>query len=163
MVLWKAIEGFPNYEVSNTGLIRNKRGRILRPAITSGYYRVTLCNKGLNKNIHIHRLVASAFIDNPINLPIVNHIDGDKLNNSVENLEWCTFAHNNKHACDTGLKSGPKGEKSGTSKLTWKQVRWIRANFVKGSKDLGCTALARKFKVSHSVISEVICNKTWVE
>lgn len=103
---WKSIENYEGfYEVSNLGNIKNsKTGRVLKPTDRgNGYYCCTLCKNGTRKNIDIHRLVAKAFIDNPENKPEVNHIDGNKQNNCVENLEWATRSENEIHAMDNDL------------------------------------------------------------
>ena len=91
MEIWKNIECFEEYSVSNFGNIRNKKtGRILKPRKhTGGYMRIILCKDKKHYDRYIHRLVAQAFISNPNNLPEVNHKDEDKTNNCVENLEWC--------------------------------------------------------------------------
>lgn len=100
MVVWKSIKGYEaHYEVSNTGLVksfkRNKNGIILKPiADRKGYLRVPLCKNGKEKRYFIHRLVAEAFIPNPENKPQVNHINENKADNHVENLEWCTQTEN---------------------------------------------------------------------
>lgn len=88
-----------NYEVSTTGLVRNKnRNTILVPKMSrAGYLRVTLCGKEGQKTVCIHRLVAIAFIPNPEGKPTVNHKDECKTNNNVENLEWMTNAEQNVH------------------------------------------------------------------
>lgn len=84
------------YEVSNEGNIRNKNtGRILKPnKIHKGYLQVILCKDGERKPALVHRLVAQAFIPNPNHYPQVNHIDENKSNNNVENLEWCINQYN---------------------------------------------------------------------
>lgn len=95
--IWKDIKGYEGlYQVSNFGrvksLVNNKgqyREKILNPIIGNGYYRVRLFKNKQNKLYSVHRLVAEAFIPNPDNLPQVNHRDENKLNNSVDNLEWC--------------------------------------------------------------------------
>lgn len=100
------IEEFNNYAVSNYGRIKNvKNGRILTPSKNGqGYMHYVFCQNGVKKGFKIHRLVAIYFIDNPLNLPCVNHIDGDKTNNNVNNLEWCTAKENDAHARLNGLK-----------------------------------------------------------
>lgn len=106
---WKHIEGFEGlYEVSNLGQVRSfytVEAKILKPSINKyGYLRVCLCKNGKQHTKTIHRLVATAFIPNAEDKPQVNHIDGDKTNNRVDNLEWCTARENTQHAWDTGLK-----------------------------------------------------------
>ena len=102
--IWKDIEEFPSYQASDLGRIRNKnRNNILSPIKDKdGYLKVHLNN---DRTIRfVHRLVAITFIPNPENKPQVNHKDGNKENNSVWNLEWCTSKENNMHALNTGLR-----------------------------------------------------------
>ena len=92
------------YEISNIGLVRNsKTQKILKTNFSKGYERVNLTHKGIQKQFFIHRLVATAFINNPLHKEQVNHINGDKSNNNVYNLEWVTSSENIKHAFDNGL------------------------------------------------------------
>lgn len=104
-VIWKDIKDFPNYEVNTDGLVRNKkRQRILKPSLNGfGYYQVGLYHGGKRKKLRINRLVALAFIPNPLGKPYVNHINGRTTDNDVSNLEWCTQKENVRHAIDTGL------------------------------------------------------------
>lgn len=118
MEQWKTIEGHPNYEVSNLGNVRSKdkyittkkgwkylsKGKTLKPWFAS-YLTVQLTN---NKRATIHRLVAQAFIPNPDNKAEVNHIDGNKRNNCVSNLEWVTRSENHTHAYYTNLRTDNK-------------------------------------------------------
>lgn len=94
-----------DYSVNECGQVRNdKTNYILKGSISKGYHMVSIY---INKNprpIGVHRLVALAFIENPNNYPFVNHIDGNPLNNNVQNLEWCTPQYNTQHAINTGLK-----------------------------------------------------------
>lgn len=98
------------YFITQQGNVVNTKGNILMPAVNkkTGYKTVELWknNKGSSKTIH--RLVALAYLPNPNNLPEVNHIDGNKLNNQVSNLEWVTSSGNTQHAYDTGLVKQPK-------------------------------------------------------
>lgn len=105
--IWKDIQGYEGfYQVSNTGKVKsfrqstnfhNQSSHLLKPTIANnGYCQVTLYKE--NKSRHkftVHRLVAEAFIPNPDNLPCINHIDENKLNNNINNLEWCTYSYNN--------------------------------------------------------------------
>lgn len=94
---WRDIEDYPNYEVSNIGRVRNKTTKyVLKPQKFMGkkYYYVCLSNNGIQKKERIHRLVATAFIPNPKNLPEVNHKDEEPSNNFVDNLEWCSRSDN---------------------------------------------------------------------
>ena len=110
--VWKDIKGFEGkYQISNLGRVkslqRNGRPeRILRLNLIKGYAYTTLSNGSRDKKkLKVHRLVAEAFIPNPHNKPEVNHIDGDKRNCKVENLEWVTHQENCKHAYETGLRT----------------------------------------------------------
>lgn len=99
---WKFISISPRWSVSNLGRIRNNAtGRILKCHINNkGYVIVTIRARGIGlcKSVKMHRLVAEAFIPNPEDKPQVNHIDGNKTNNNVNNLEWCTNSENQLHA-----------------------------------------------------------------
>jgi hypothetical protein len=150
--IWKDIKGHEGlYQVSNLGRVKslkrevfhrkgnlNIKERILKPH-KSGlknniYYDVFLSNQVI-KQIKIHRLVAETFLGNPDKKEQINHVDGNKLNNNVDNLEWVTAKENTVHAWENGLCSNivngsklRRGEKSFTSKLTNDIVRNIREN-----------------------------------
>ncbi len=114
--MWKDIVGYEGlYMVSDKGNVLSYEkygsdGRLLLKRLlkggrySNGYKFVCLRNNSNNRNLMIHRLVAEAFIPNPNNKPNVNHIDGNKQNNNVENLEWCTQSENIKHAINIGLR-----------------------------------------------------------
>lgn len=101
---WKAIKGFEEYQISTSGQVKARSGKILAPNNNGfGYLHVHLMKDGAIHVKKIHRLVAEAFIDNPQAKPQVNHKDGNKSNNTVDNLEWATRSENMKHACANGL------------------------------------------------------------
>lgn len=102
--IWKPVEDYENlYQVSNLGRVSNYR-KVLKPfKNNSGYWVIDLNANRKRTKFLVHRLVAKAFIPNVSNYPIVNHIDGDKNNNTVENLEWCNNSMNILHARRTGL------------------------------------------------------------
>ena len=112
--IWKNVEEYEGiYQVSNKGRVKNMgslgnfgiavKERLLRPGDNGhGYLWVNLCKDKVHKSKYVHRLVAEAFIPNPENKPCVNHIDRNKSNNSVDNLEWCTYKENNIHSIKTG-------------------------------------------------------------
>lgn len=104
MISYKDIpnyEGF--YQVSSDGKVISPNGIRKAEMSQTGYWRVALWKHGKGKHFFVHRLVAMAFIPNPNNYELVNHIDGNKLNNNVENLEWCNLSQNVQHAYRTGL------------------------------------------------------------
>lgn len=98
MEIWKDVVGAEDYyQISNLGRIKNKgTGEVLKPSKSGGYRHIVL-RYGIDKNVLIHRIVAEAFIPNPLNLRCVNHKDENKLNNRVDNLERCTYQYNNRY------------------------------------------------------------------
>ena len=99
MEIWKEINGFSKYEISNIGNLKNKYSqKILKPCIKSGYLATSLTdNNGIRKNVKIHRLVALNFIPNVENKETVNHINHNRLDNNIKNLEWMTTTEQNNH------------------------------------------------------------------
>ena len=105
-ILTKPIKGWEDkYTISINGDVYSIRSnKFLKPRLSlDGYERVCLCNGSIKREYRVHRLVAETFIDNPNNLPQVNHIDGNKLNNYLSNLEWCTPEYNIQHGKEKGL------------------------------------------------------------
>lgn len=121
--IMKQIKNYPNYYVTKEGLVfSSKSNKFLKPSFDQqGYARVGIyIGNYKTKTIKIHRLIAETFIDNPLNKKDVNHKDGNKSNNCVENLEWCTRSENIKHAFKNGLKI-----------ITEKQINGVKNRFSK--------------------------------
>ena len=141
-----------DYEITRDGKVINKHtGHTLAPQPNGkGYLRVSIGKKLM----FIHRLVAEKYIPNPENKPQVNHKDGNKLNNCVDNLEWVTNQENRNQAVDNDLQV--TGERCSWAKLTEENVKEIRAN--PGYEN---EYWARKFKVSRGTINDVVNYRTW--
>jgi hypothetical protein len=149
LTVWLPIKDYPNYEVSICGQVRNvTTKRILKPGIRgNGYYFVVLCNKNSIKSHSIHRLVAKAFIPNIFNKEFVDHINNQKLDNTVSNLRWCTNQQNQFNS----LLS--KRNTSGIRGVTWEKNKWRARLEYNGKKihlgyfdDINDAKLARQLK-----------------
>lgn len=159
---WREIVDNPNYEISNTGDVRHKeKKKILKQRISKwGYARARLSVSGISggKLYAVHRLVANAFIPNPLNLPQVNHKDGNKLNNNVNNLEWVTAKDNTQHALRTGLlKSGNKSHRTIIHKNELIEVYGLR-NLGLSYKQIGDI-----YNVDKSTISAIVRSKRYLK
>lgn len=171
---WKPVKDFELfYEVSDKGRVRSldrvdsmnrhKKGVLKSPCNNGrGYMCVNLKAHGKQKQKSIHRLVAEAFIPNPDNLPEVNHKDGNKANNCVDNLEWCTASHNKKHAFRTGLNKQRKGLNNPHHKLSKEAVLHIREKAKPYDKNYSYAKLAKKFNVSEPTIKKVAWGESYV-
>jgi hypothetical protein len=172
--VWKSVVGLEDYyEVSNLGRVRSFdreyidrldrtlrfKGRDLTPLLRNGYLTVGLKQPGEQVVIkYIHRLVAVAFIDNPENKPCVNHIDGVKTKNNINNLEWCTQKENTAHAIKEGLMVFPKGSQKSWAKLSPELI-----DRAKSLRESGSTyqQIADLIGVSLSVLHRAVNGKTW--
>ena len=168
MEQWKDIKGYEGrYQVSNLGRVKrlaNGKGFNSKELIKStnrlsadGYVIITLPNG----ERPLHRLVAETFLLNPENKETVNHLDGIKLNNRLDNFEWATRKEQLDHAYKLGLKESLKGENNPASKLSNKQVQWVRDNYKGYDKELGATAIANKFNVSTATIYNILKGITY--
>jgi hypothetical protein len=130
MEVWKYIKGYEGlYQISNLGQIKNNKGKYSIIGIDNcGYYRLNLKKNGKQKTHRVHRLLALVFIENTYNKPFINHIDGNKLNNSLDNLEWCTAKENIIHAVQNKLRIALKKENHGRAILDTEKVALIRSN-----------------------------------
>lgn len=166
--MWKTMiyqgNSYNNFEISDFGELRNKKtNTIYKTNLVGREYCAVSVSLGSRKNkkcIKIHKAVAETFIPNPNNCPQVNHKDGNKLNNCVDNLEWCSREVNINHAFEHGLISH-SCEKNSNAKLNKEMVKFIRTNCVLGSKSLGFRALAKKFNVDKSTIRKAYYGLCW--
>lgn len=168
--VWKDIIGYEGlYQVSNLGRVKSLKHSeewFLKYRLNKKGYASVVLFKGTvssKKQFMVHRLVADAFIPNPENKPQINHKDGNKLNNSVENLEWVTNYENCIHAHANALVATPnphKGEEAYQHKLTWKDVECIRERYAEGTTST--YELAKEFNVTPSCIGLIVRNKRWV-
>lgn len=157
MEIWKKSKIVTNYEVSSLGRIRNlKSKRVLKQCLNT-YYQVSITIESKTKNFKIHRLVADAFLLNPSKKPCVNHKDGNKLNNNVDNLEWCTHRENIIHAIENGLFKFSNSRFNyhlggHNAKLNDTQVKEIRSKLENKIKQRD---IAKYYNVSENVISTI--------
>lgn len=160
----KDVKGFEgNYTVNENGDVFSTRsGEKLAPVQVGGkYWYVHLCNgKKHTKLVRIHRVVAEAFLERKIGCDQVNHINGDKSDNRVANLEWCTGLQNMAHAIEKGLFR-TSGENNPSAKLTCDQVEEIRKIYRRGDAVYGTRGLGKKYGVSNVMISKIVRNKNW--
>lgn len=148
------------FKVSNNGNILGIRSnKLIKFTINkNGYYRFTTKINNKVINFGVHKAVAETFISNPRDLPQVNHKDGNKLNNYVENLEWCTALYNTNHAIKNNLLL-PYGEDNSQHKITAKEVIEIRNLYKTGLYSY--QKLANKYSISRIQIRNIILNINW--
>ncbi len=175
--IWKEIETAKSYAVSNLGRVKrlarkqwcvpnksfsNKPERLLTICYNNSkkYARILIVNADETKTYSsVHRLVAQAFIPNPLNLPQVNHKNGMKADNTVENLEWCTGHENMRHRISVlGVESWAKGEKCNFCVLTEEKVRSIPGLLKEGHTK---RAIAKLLNVAATTITEITSGRSW--
>ena len=172
--IWKSIKGYGGmYKVSNLGRVKSidryinhpyfgkikRKSKILTPGKDKGgYLLVGLRKNNKQKTKYIHRLVAEHFIPKLKNKHQINHIDGNKKNNYISNLEWCNSSENKKHAFKIGLKTF-KGENHPRSKLTSKKVKEIRGKYK--NKDITQIELAKEYNIDQMQVSRIVNYIRW--
>lgn len=181
--IWKDISGYEGYyQVSNQGRVRSLDrtiphnlfpgktrklcGHIMKTNSKDEYVSVSLCKDGCVYSAVVHRLVATAFIPNPENKPQVNHIDGNKHNNAVENLEWVTDVENKHHAIETGLNDKSSwftSERAKEEGEKWNVLQRKPVRCIETSEEFpSIKACAQHFNITSSTISEKLkYNKPW--
>jgi len=173
--IWKSVKGYEGlYEVSNFGRMKSlskkvrngansycvRKEIILTGTISNkGYVKVILVKDGQKQQYSVHRIVMMMFVPNPNNMPQVNHLDTNKQNNAVSNLEWCDGSRNMKHACKNGLRDFLKGETHPTAKLSTKEVLEIRriwdTNMVKIHE------IAEIFNITYANAQSIVKRHSW--
>ena len=172
--IWKSVKNYDGfYEVSNrgnlrsldrvsatsAGVIKRTKGKVLKNTFkNNGYLTVMFSVQGISKRCHVHRIVAEAFIGNPLIKPMVNHKNGNKKDNCADNLEWVTHCENVKHAVKNGLIT--VGENKSYCKLSSEKVKAIRRLFRINPK-FHKVNLAKKLGVRDTTIHKIIKNKRW--
>lgn len=177
--VWKPIAGYEGlYEASNLGRIRSVdrrrvfsrkdgevrtafiKGRVLIPGFDGRrcYLHVGLHKDGKYITKNVHRIIASTFLPNPLNLPEVNHKDENKTNNAVDNLEWCDHLYNNRY----GKKlTASRGEKNSQSKFNEETIREVRRVFIPRDPVYGLTPLAKKYGISVTHLCAILKRRRW--
>ena len=172
--IWRQLHFYANgrYEVSNMGRVRTIYTtippKVLRTRVckSNGYDTINFTFEGKKKTFTIHSLVAKLFIrDYDGNNEVVNHIDGNKLNNDVSNLEWVTHKENSQHASQMGLNDYQRTRKTKNNvsarKVTMTQANEIRSKYVSGSRTHGARALGREYGLPHTAILAILKGKTY--
>jgi len=163
---WKPVREYKGvYAVSSEGHVMRVAGgsntwagRVLRPSLRRGYPRVRLYRGGVKQDVDIHRLVVEAFLGRIPDDLEVNHRDGIKTNNCVDNLEVVTHAENGQHAYETGLLVPQRGSDHGQAKLTEAQVLGIRRLATEG---MAQRCIARQFSIGKSTVGRIVRHEAW--
>lgn len=166
----KQIPDFPHYSITEDGRVwsnerivirsdgvpQRRKGKWLKPVVDKGYHIVNLYDGPTRKKRFVHQLVALNYLAPVEGKDCVNHIDGNKTNNTVDNLEWCTPTENNLHRTNVLRKC--LGEENGLSKLTDQEVIEMRRLRATG---MSCPKIAKMFGIADSVSWKICTNKMW--
>ena len=154
--IWKDIKGYEDYQVSNLGRVKSiKKNKVLKQIYNpNGYLYVGLYNNSKLKKYLVHRLVAKAFIENPLNKPFINHKDFDRLNNNVKNLEWCTQKENVHHSINN-MKCRHNAKNSNTGE---QYIYYRKSNntyrVIIDKKEYYCSTLEKAIKKRDEILNE---------
>lgn len=163
---WRDIPNFPHYKINKSGQIKRidaiikdsngleffRRGRILsNRKHKNGYIQVDMCENGISHTKFVHVLLATVFIPNPNNLPLVNHIDENPSNNDLSNLEWCNYSYNAKHSINK-IRKGHEKEQKAVYRIDVNTKEEVRYN--------GIREAARENKIYHSNIRYAILHNS---
>lgn len=155
----KEIENYSNYLVSDDGRIFNKRGGEIKQRLNRcGYPTIYLWKNNKGTCYCVHRRVAIAFLPNPENKPCVNHKDGNKANNNLDNLEWCTYSENLRHAIDTGLFVPRRGEEKGGN-ISDATVHEICEMMQDGYRN---NYIYKKLNLPSYIVKNIRCGNSWL-
>lgn len=153
----KDIPGFDGYLATKDGKIYSKKaGRYIKQRLNEfGYFRVTLWVNRKNKHAFVHRLVALAYLPNPSNLPFINHMDGVRTNNHLDNLEWCTAKYNTQHSIKAGRH--PVARTRALSAARVKEIRMLSTSGLRKSQ------IAKQLGLSWDAVRDVVDNRRYVD
>lgn len=163
--IWKPCNLYENYLISNFGNIKHiKRNKNLKYSLSNykgnGYPQVKIYLGSKLTCVKIHKLVMLSFkLEEHFDGAVVNHIDGNKLNNNLDNLEWCTASENQKHAYKNNLLNIKKGTDHNKTKLNANQVKEIRTSYKKN--ELSMKEMSKKYNISYENIRAIVLNKIW--
>lgn len=162
MEIWKDVIGYEGlYQVSNFGRVKNIKKPvqiIMKNNLTPiGYHLMRVSKNNIQKGFRVHRLVAIHFIPNPENKREVNHKNGVKTDNRVENLEWVTSSENSKHAVKNGFHKGRKGEKHHSVKIKEQDAIFIKY----GSEGISSRELSEKYNLHVNQINDIKAGRKW--
>ena len=151
-----------DYKIYKDGtIVGPKRGIVSQRKNEDGYMEVTLgATENRHSRVKVHRVIAEAFVQNPNNLPEVNHIDYDRSNNNADNLEWCSHIDNVRHSSNVGHYKNKSGTSNGRANLDWNKVRSLRRMYGNGIK---ISEISNVFNIPYSTVFNVVHNKTWIE
>ena len=163
---WRAIDGYPNYMVSNKIRVKDLKFNKLKntktiPVVLGErvhYKGIGLSNEFGGKYFPLHRLMALAFVPNPHNKPFVNHIDSNPENNNIENLEWCTNQENIQHMVNSGRNTYLKGSCHRLTKWTEMDIVKMLRLSKQGVRNMD---ICKMYGITKDAVSRIVCNKSW--